>query len=357
LIIRYRLDTEYEVLQTTIRHRINGTEFLFKGLKHNITEIKGFEGVDVCWCEESENISNRSWELLIPTIRKPNSEIIVVFNPRNVGDPTYQRFIAQTRDDAIVRKVSWRDNKFFPAILKKEMEDLMHADINSYKHIWEGEIDTRRSGAIYAKQIDLARTEQRITNVPYDPSCEVFTAWDLGSANATAIWWLQFVGRELRWLECYDNTGEQLDHFAQVIKSKNYNYMHKGNYLPHDGGHGNIRGDSATKQLSKLGVPNTVLKRETDIMPGIETLRQTILYSVFDKTKCKDGILALENYSYVFDEENGKFKNKPRHDWSSDYADAARYAGIAASLIKGNLLPHKEIKPPGYYSSNTQGAF
>jgi phage terminase large subunit len=333
------LENEYEILQTTIRHKRNGTEFLFKGLKHNITEIKGFEGIDIVWCEEAENISSRSWEILIPTIRKEGSEIWVVFNPRNATDPTYQRFIVQKRDDAIVRKVSWRDNPFFPNVLKKELETLKRSDPESYMHVWEGELDTRRSGAIYAKQLTKAREEGRVTKVPYDPASEVFTAWDLGFGDSTAIWFLQFVGRELRWIDYYENSGEQLDHYAKVVKDKPYNYRQQGHFLPHDGGAGNIRGESVSRQLSLLGVQNIVLPRETDINPGIELLRQTIAFSCFDSEKCADGIFALENYSYEWDEERKVFKNKPSHNWSSHASDAARYAAIASKRVRAMFDP------------------
>jgi phage terminase large subunit len=341
-IMKENLADQYEVLQSVIRHRHNGTEFLFKGLKHNITEIKGFHGIKRVWAEEAENISNRSWEVLIPTIREPDSEIWVSFNPRNANDPTFERFVTNAGPESIVRKLSWRDNPFFPEVLRKEMEKLKKIDPEAYQHIWEGEFDTRRSGAVFAKQLAKAREEQRITIVPYDPSSEVFTAWDLGFGDSTAIWFLQFVGRELRWLDYYENNGEQLDHYAALIKSKPYNYYRNGHYLPHDGGHGNIRGDSVTAQLDSLGIKNQVLTRETDINPGIELLRQTIAYSVFDKDKCKDGIHALENYAYEWDEDKAVFKKKPKHDWSSHAASAARYAAIAAGMVKNRI----GAKPP-----------
>lgn len=340
LIRKHSLEDFYEILQTTIRGK-NGTEFLFKGLKHNITEIKGLEGVDVVWVEEAENISERSWELLIPTIRKDGSEIWIVLNPRNATDPTYRRFIAQQHDDVMACKVSWRDNPFFPDVLRKEMEKLQQIDPEAAAHIWEGELDTRRSGAVYAKQLSKAREEGRICRVPYDPSTEVFTAWDLGFGDATAIWFLQFVGRELRWIDYYENSGEQLSHYTQIIKQKSYNYMKYGHFLPHDGGHGNIRGDSVSKQLFDMGLQNTVLTRETDINPGIELLRQTIAYSVFDSDKCVDGLHCLENYAYEWDEDRKVFKSKPKHDWTSHGADSARYAAIAASSVKTGLTTKK----------------
>lgn len=342
LIRKHHLEGFYEILQTTIRGK-NGTEFLFKGLKHNITEIKGLEGIDLVWVEEAENISERSWELLIPTIRKDGSEIWIVLNPRNATDPTYRRFIAQQHDDVMACKVSWRDNPFFPDVLRKEMEKLQQIDPEAAAHIWEGELDTRRSGAVYAKQLSKAREEGRICRVPYDPSSEVFTAWDLGFGDATSIWWLQFVGRELRWLDYYENAGEQLGHYASIVKSKPYNYMKDGHFLPHDGGAGNIRGDSVRSQLDGMGLHNTVLTRETDINPGIELLRQTISYSVFDNENTNDGVHALDNYAYEWDDDRGVFKSKPKHDWASNGADAARYAARAAALIKGDITDRQPI--------------
>lgn len=337
IIAQYGLEGHYEVLQSTIRHRTNGTEFLFKGLKHNISEIKGLQGVSRVWIEEGENLSERSIEILIPTIRANKSEIWISFNPRHVNDPVYQRFVANPPDDSIVRKVSWRDNPFFPVVLRNEMETLRKKDPEAYDYVWEGNFDTRRSGAVYAKQLSKAREDKRICRVPYDPGYEVFTAWDLGWGDSTAIWWLQFVGRELRWIDCYENSSEPLAHYVSVIKSKQYNYMPRGHFLPHDGGAGNIRGDSVSKQLLSSGVQNQVLTREQDITPGIELLRQTIAYSVFDQDKCANGIKALESYGYEWDDERGVFKAKPRHDWSSHLSDAARYAAIAAAKIKGNI--------------------
>lgn len=336
VITAHGLNSFYNVLANEIRGR-NGSGFIFRGLKHNTRDLKSLEGADILWIEEAENVSDSSYEIVIPTIRKEGSEIWATFNVKNTTDPTYRRFITEAGDDTDSRKVSWRDNPFFPEVLRKEMEKLKLTDFEAYQHIWEGEPDTRRSGAVYAKQLAKARQEGRITRVPYDPACEVFTAWDLGFGDTTAIWWLQFVGRELRWIDCYENDGEQLDHYVGVVKSKPYNYMRQGHFLPHDGGHGNIRGDSVSRQLSSQGLQNIVLERESDINPGIELVRQTIAYSVMDATKCRDGLHALESYAYEWDEERGIFKKKPRHDWSSNYSDAARYAARAASQVKAGL--------------------
>lgn len=345
----------YEIQKANIIG-VNGTEFLFKGLKHNITEIKSTEGVDKCWVEEAEKVSASSWETLIPTIRKENSEILVSFNTKNTNDPTYERFVKNADETMLVRKVSWRDNPFFPAVLNQERMKLEKIDPDAYAHIWEGEPDMRRNGSVYAKQMTKASEEGRITNVPYDPSCEVFMAWDLGFGDATSIWWLQYVGRELRWLEYYENSGEQLQHYVDIVKSKNYNYSNISAELPHDGAHGNIRGESVSNQLTKLGVKNRVLPRESDINAGIELLRQTIQYSVFDAEKCKDGIKALESYHYEWDDNRQTFKRTPLHDWSSNGADAARYAARAASMRKGGLIKRDDPFKRNYATGSWMGA-
>lgn len=336
IIREHDLTYFYEIQEAVIKG-LNGTEIKFRGLKHNTTDLKSLEGADVCWVEEAENVSNNSWEILIPTIRKEGSEIWISCNVKNVSDPTYQRFIASSDADIYIKKVGWQDNPFFPEVLNKERLRLLKSDPEAYQHIWEGEPDTRRSGAILAKQLHKARQEGRITRVPYDSTTEVFTAWDLGFGDATAIWWLQFVGRELRWLEYYENCGEQIDHYARIVKGKDYTYMSQGHFLPHDGGHGNIRGDSVSKQLALLGVYNQVLPRESDIRPGIDLLRQTIGFSVFDAVKCADGLHALENYSYQWSEDMQKFKDKPLHNWADHGASAARYAARAVSQVKSEI--------------------
>lgn len=344
IIEKNHLQDFYTVTNTSIRGK-NGTEFIFLGLKHNAKEIKSIANIDDCFVEEGENVSNASWELLIPTIRNEGSSITIAFNTKNTTDPTYKRFVAKASPDTLVVKVSWRDNPFFPEVLNNERIKLKLEDEEAYQHVWEGAPDTRRSGAIYAKQLTTAREAGRITSVPYDPISEVFTAWDLGFGDGTAIWWLQFVGRELRWLEYYENYGQQLDHYAKVIKDKDYNYFDSGHFLPHDGAHGNIRGESVSKQLRDMGIRNTVLTRETDINPGIELVRQTIKFSVFDEVRCDDGIMALDNYSYEFDKERNTFKKTPKHDEHSHGADAARYAVRAAKLIKGRI---GKADPPSF---------
>jgi phage terminase large subunit len=138
---------------------INGTEFIFSGIKNNVTKIKSTEGVDVCWVEEAEKVSNESWEVLIPTIRKPSSEIWVSFNPNLESDPTYRRFIVNPPDDASVVKMSWRDNPWFPDELRREKDYLARVDHDAYMHVWEGECRISSSAQVLRDKIEVTAFE------------------------------------------------------------------------------------------------------------------------------------------------------------------------------------------------------
>jgi len=133
------LDKCFKITQTGISCR-NGSEFIFKGLRHNANEIKSLEGIDICWVEEAQKVSKESWDLLIPTIRKQGSEIWLSFNPDSPDDETWRRFVLSPPDDAIIRKVNYSDNPFFPDTLEQERayaERVLNYD--DYAHIWLGE--------------------------------------------------------------------------------------------------------------------------------------------------------------------------------------------------------------------------
>ncbi len=116
----------------------NGTEFLFKGLRRDIAQIKSTEGIDIAWVEEAEAVSDHSWRVLVPTIRKPGSEIWVSFNPALESDATYQRFVVTPPERSAIRFVSYKDNPYFPAVLREEANALLRADPEAHAHVWGG---------------------------------------------------------------------------------------------------------------------------------------------------------------------------------------------------------------------------
>lgn len=125
----------------------NGSLFIFAGLKHDPQKIKSMEGVDICWIEEADGVSQESLDLLIPTIRKENSELWFSYNPRDIKAPVHQMFVVNSRPNAWVQKVNYDVNPWFPDVLRQEMEYDKGHDPGKYQHIWLGE-PVKRSKAL-----------------------------------------------------------------------------------------------------------------------------------------------------------------------------------------------------------------
>jgi phage terminase large subunit len=148
IIAEHKIQGYFQIGAASIK-AATGSEFLFKGLAQNIESVKSTEGVDICWVEEAERVTERSWAVLIPTIRKPDSEIVVTFNPGDEQDATYQRFVVNTPENMLRLKVNHSDNPFFPDVLVQEMEALNISNPEKYLHIWEGHPRTTSEAQIF----------------------------------------------------------------------------------------------------------------------------------------------------------------------------------------------------------------
>jgi phage terminase large subunit len=170
-------------IQKTLITGPNGSEFIFAGIRNNVTKIKSMEGIDVCWVEEAEVISTYSWEVLIPTIRKPGSEIWITFNPDQETDPTYVRFITNQPPDCVTVEVNWTQNPWFPEELRVEKDYLYKLDIDAAEHVWGGKC--RVNGAA---QIFKGKYVKEDFKTPDDPSPRFFHGVDWGfSGDPCAI--------------------------------------------------------------------------------------------------------------------------------------------------------------------------
>lgn len=336
------LDQFYEIQNKTILG-VNGTEFIFNGLKHNAREIKSTEGIDICWVEEAENVSDNSWEILIPTIRKEGSEIWISFNTKQPTDATYKRFIFNADDDSIIKKVSFRDNPFFPDVLEKERLRLKNNDPKAYNHIWEGEFDERYSGAVYAKWIADLRTKGRISDkVKHDPAFPVYTLWDLGYSDTTAIWFWQASAKEVLFLDYYENNSEGIGHYCDIIKARK-EYRYNGHYVPQDASKKLMEagGRSIVEQALKDHGIKMVVIPETTHANRHEGLRKCLPYCWFNESKCALGLEAVMAYHYEYDEDLQIFKKHPVHDWSSHASTALE---LLPSVWRGKAVTTKELE-------------
>jgi len=316
----------YEITQTSIRGA-NGSEFAFIGLKNNPTNIKSFEGVDICWVEEGQTVSRLSWNILIPTIRKLGSEIWVSFNPDLETDETYQRFVAKPPRDSVVIKINWSDNPWFPETLKIEKDALKERDPNAYNNVWEGLCRRTVDGAIFANEMQKAEADDRIAQVPYDPTKPVHAVCDLGWSDATAWWFIQFIGMETRLIRYFE--GSQRTMTSYLAQLQTFGYVYDTIWLPHDAENKTLaaNGRSIEEIVRGAGFKTSIMPR-VPVVDSINAARTIFPNIWFDRENCADGLNCLRHYRYEVDPETGLFSKNPLHDQYSHGADAFRYIAL-----------------------------
>lgn len=134
-----------------------GSEFIFKGMHGNLTELKSMEGIDIFWGEEAEKFSKDSWDVVIPTIRKEGSEIWVSYNPETPQSPTHQYFVAKPRPDSIIVDINYWDNPWFPDVLRREMEYDKATDPEKWGHVWAGKFKRYADDLVFKGKFSMER--------------------------------------------------------------------------------------------------------------------------------------------------------------------------------------------------------
>lgn len=262
----------------------------------------------------------------------------MTFNPELESDYTYQRFVkGASEKDSIVVHMTYADNPFFPTVLMDELQAERLRDYDVYLNVWEGRCLVQLEGAVYANEMRRAAEDNRITTVPWERNIPVSTAWDLGRADKTAIWFFQKVGFQLRILAYYENNLKgDLVFYAKELQSRPYTYDDL--WLPHDGFAKRL-GTKLTiqEQLQEL-FPNSNIRKVPQVSQndGINAARIVMNTCWWDDSHCEEGLKALQRYKYKIEgyKEDGKtpvFSAKPIHDdeWSHG-ADAFRYLALAS---------------------------
>ena len=184
------------------------------------------------------------------------------------------------------------------------------------------------SRSYFGKEVADAEAQGRIGEVPYDPSIPVHTAWDLGMGDSTAIWFWQVGPEGVRVLDCYENHSLTLANYVAEIKTRPYKEWGI-DFVPHDARvRSSDTGRTRVETLISLG-RKPVIAPEQKIMDGINAVRVSFPRIRIDAVKCKFGLEALRQYRTEYDEKAKVFRNNPKHDWTSHYADAFRYMALA----------------------------
>jgi phage terminase large subunit len=323
----------FDVLETEIRGK-NGSLFLFAGLaQHTVESIKSFEGCDICWIEEAQTVTKRSWDILTPTIRKAGSEIWITFNPDMETDETYQRFVANVSPNAFVAQMNWKDNPWFGPELEMERQDTLRRDPDNYPNIWDGAPKRVSEGAIYRFEIERLYEEKRVRLVPYDPLLKVHTVWDLGWNDAMSIGMVQRSGAEVRFIDHLKNSHRTLDWYVAELEKKPYRWG--TDYIPHDGRARNMQTGKSTEEALQAMKRNVVVLPLLDVEEGIKAARLLFPRVYFDQDKCPELLESLKRYQRSINEKTRE-PGAPLHDQYSHDADMFRYVGMAVDQMSND---------------------
>jgi phage terminase large subunit len=301
----------------------------FAGLQdHTADSIKSYEGFDVAWVEEAQTVSQRSLNLLRPTIRKPGSELWFSWNPRFDSDAVDQMLRGEeTPNSAIVVRANWCDNPWFPAELEQERLDCIRMQPEQYDHIWEGGYVTAVESAYFARALAEAREQGRIGTVSEDALLSKRAYWDIGVRDATAIWVCQQKGSDLKFIDHYEASGQDLAAHLDWLRSAGHGNAEQ--VLPHDG----AKQDAVTAVRFEDHIRNAGFAVRTvpnqgkgAAMKRIEAARSRFNRFWFDEAKCAKGLKALGWYHEKKNE--GGYGVGPNHDWASHSADAFGLAAI-----------------------------
>ena len=277
------------------------------------------------------------WGYVIrPALADRGGWAIIIGTPkgRNQFHDVYQR--AQIDPGWLCMTIKASESCLLPdgelEALRKELTE------DAFRQEMECDFDAALPGAFFGKELWQAEQDGRVRPGLCDPAMKTHAVMDLGFSDDTAIWWFQ-VGKELRLIDCYSNSGMPIAHYNDVLKAKGYDYG-QWLWLPHDARAKSLQtGRSIEEQFRSLGWKTRIVP-ELGLIDGIQAARLSLADCQID-TDCAEGIDALKQYQREYDEDKKCFRDKPRHDWTSHYADAFRYA----CLVWREEMKPKEPKP------------
>ena len=318
------LETHYEIGENYIRGA-NGTEFIFRGLRHNISSIKSMAQIDLCIVEEAEQVPEHSWLALIPTVRAPKSEIWVIWNPQRDGSPVDQRFVKSQPESAIIKRLNYEDNPWFPDVLRSEMEWDYERDPDKYAHIWLGHYQQRSEARVFRNwRVEAFDTPEDVDRFYYGA--------DWGFANDPTVLVRCFLqGRTLYVDKEAYAIGCEIDHTPQL-----FDRVPGSRDWP-------ITADSARPEtisyMQRQGFRMKSAKKGAgSIEDGIEFLKS---FDIVVHPSCTHTVDELTLYSYQVDQYTDEVLPK-LEDKHNHVIDALRYS--VEGMRRGGTVKSKPIR-------------
>lgn len=365
-IAKFEIGAHFEVLESEIRGS-NGSLIIFRGMQaYNAENIKSLEDYDIAWVEEAQTLSEKSWRLLRPTIRKDGSEIWCSWNPRYETDAVDKFFRGgKPRDDAIIVSVNWNDNPWFPSTLQAEKDSDYAADPEMASHVWGGGYEIVSEAAYYARLIAKAEADGRIGAFPYRPNLPVKTAWDIGVDDYTAIWFIQDDGLTATVIDYHEFSGMGAEDIVKVALpelipdppasflarraiEREEAYQYAEHFLPHDvkvrewGAGGRTR----ALTLMSLGVKPIHVGAQQGPVERINAARRLIPLTRFNRTpRVMLGVSRLRRYSRKMNDTLGTYTG-PLHDENSHGADGFGEYAVNCGLVPLPAPPETKKQQP-----------
>lgn len=323
------LEAAYDVGVDYIRGK-NGTEFIFRGLRHNQGSIKSLAQIDLCIVEESEDVPESSWQILEPTIRAPKSEIWVIWNRRLRGSPTDQRFILSKPPRSMVVEMNHGDNPWFPPELEEQrLHALECMDDALYRHVWEGDYYEQSDAQVFAGKYEVKEFEphRKLWSGPY-----FGIDWGFAQDPTVAIKsWIYdgclYIEKEA------GKIGLETDETASFLLE----------YIPELSSHVS-RADSARPEtisyVSRHGIPRiqAAEKGKGSVEDGVEHIKS--FKRVYIHPRCENTLAEFRLYSYKIDRLSGDIL-PDIVDANNHYIDALRYA--LEPVLKGRAYNYRSI--------------
>lgn len=273
---------------------------------------------------------NGGWSLIISTPRGHNHLEAML--------KTAKKGKADGKDYYWEVSAASKTNVFSAEQLQDELTEMqnMHGD-QFGKSLWlqeyECSFDAAIPGSVWGDCLDKLQARGMIGPVPFDPTRKVFTAWDLGRTDATAIWFYQMFASEVRILRYHESSLKDIPYYVDLLRStaKTAGYEYATHWLPHDARARTLAagGKSIQQQMLDANVGRIAIAKRLDHMDGIQAARATFPYCWIDDENCAQGIEMLRNYHYEWDEVNRVFTRMPVHDFSSHGSSAFRTLAIS----------------------------
>lgn len=333
--------------QQMVLELINGSIIRMVG-SDNIDSIVGANPLGVIFSEFPLH-KPAAWNYLRPILLENKGWALFngTFRGKNMAWKMYQK--AKKNDDWFNELLTVEDTRLdtgLPVITDADIEEERQSGMPEelIQQEYYCSPDAGLVGSIVGDLMAQATLEKRITRIPWEPELKVSTAWDLGWDDTNTIWFVQFVGKEVRLIDCYSNNRKPAPHYVNVLNQKPYTY--EEHFLPHDVEvHEYSTGTTRRETFENLGlknivtIPKTPIADKTGLSEGHHAMRQLIPRCWFDQDKCDDGIEGLKSYRRGWDEKLEKFSDSPVRDWSKHFADAFRQLACGIGIRRDQHAP------------------